>query len=88
MNIQEFVKNRPYFVWWTSDYDKLSQDAIVEATLNSGNWEDVQELIRILGKEKVAQIFFEQSHKDRPNYHPKTKHFFALYFHEYAPRNS
>ncbi len=88
MNIQEFIIKHPHFVWWNTNPETLSTEAIVEATLNFGNWEDVQEIIDILGKEEVARIFFIQTKQRRSNYHPKTKHFFTLYFHDYALRNS
>lgn len=84
MRLNEFIKKRPRLIWYTKNYDGLSAESIVEATLNYGNWDDVQGLIKILGVKKTARIFFKQTAQKRSNYHKKTKHYFALYFKEYA----
>lgn len=87
MTIHDFIKKRPYLVWWVKEYDKLNAAAIVEATLNYGDWNDVQTLIKILGLTKVAKIFHEQSKSSklgRQNYSAKTKNYFTLYFKAHA----
>jgi len=87
MTLQDFIKKRKYLIWWVKDYDKLDAPAIIEATLNYGDWDDVQTLIKTLGIKKVAKIFFEKSKPSkigRQNYSARTKHFFSLYFAKYA----
>lgn len=87
MPLGDFIKKRRHLVWWVKDYDKLSEAAVVEATLNYGDWDDVQTLLKLLGKQKVASIFRTKSKPSpmgRQNYAPKTKHFFTLYFNKYA----
>lgn len=87
MTLHDFIKERRHLLWWVKDYDALNAEAVVEATLNNGDWNDVQTLIRILGAEKVAQIFREHSKPSeigRQNYRPEVKHFFSLYFNRYA----
>ena len=91
MTIHDFIKKRKYLIWWVKDYDHLSAASIVEATLNYGDWDDVQKLIKILGMKRVARIFREKSKLSpmgRCNYAEKTKHFFATYFNKYAPRDT
>ena len=86
MKINEFIKKRPHLIWYTKNYDGLNAEAIVEATLNYGNWEDVQTLIKIMGIKGVARIFKAQTSPNRMriNYHSKTAHFFNLYFKRHA----
>lgn len=87
MTMHDFIKKRKYLIWWVRDYDKLKAESIVEATLNYGDWDDVQTLIKILGIKKVAKIFREKSQPSavgRQNYFKKTKHYFNLYFDKYA----
>lgn len=84
MDIHDFIKQRKYLIWYVKDYDKLSADSIVEATLNYGDWDDVQTLIKILGMQKTAEIFRKGAAKTRCNFYPKTKHYFAMYFDKYA----
>ena len=83
--IHDFIKKRKYLIWWTDNWDGLNDESIVEATLNYGDWDDVQELIKILGMNRVAEIFRQQTSPDRMrcNYHPKTKNYFTLYFNKY-----
>ena len=87
MSLQEFIKKRPYLVWSTKNYDKLSNATILEAVLNYGDWDDVQEMIKILGIKRTAEIFRAKSKPSkigRQNYRPEIKHYFALYFNKYA----
>lgn len=84
MKIKEFIKKRPYLIWHVKDYDSLSEDAIIEAVLNYGNWKDFQKLIKILGLKKTAEIFRRQTGGSRTNYDKKTKNYFGLYFDKYA----
>lgn len=88
MSLKNFIKKRKHLIWWVRDYDKLSTESIVEATLNYGDWDDVQTLIKILGIKKVAKIFRAKSKPSkmgRQNYREKAKNYFSLYFNKYAP---
>ena len=82
--IQEFIKQRPYLIWYVKDFDKLNDESIVEHTLNYGNWDDVREMIKILGIKKTAIIFKKESSQKRCNLRPEIKNYFQLYFRKYA----
>jgi len=82
--LRDFIAARPHLIWYSKDYDRMDEDAIVEATLNYGNWKDVQELIRILGIDTVAAIFKMQASRPRKNYRPEVLNYFSLYFDKYA----
>jgi hypothetical protein len=87
MDIHQFIKKRPYLVWYVKDLEKLSDESIVEHVLNYGNWDDVQEMIKILGMSKTAEIFRRKSKKSkmgRTNYRPEIINYFSLYFNKYA----
>lgn len=87
MTIHGFIKKRKHLVWWVKDYGALSVEAIVEATLNYGDWDDVQKLIKIVGIRKTASIFRRKSKPSpmgRQNYSPKTRLYFMRYFDKYA----
>lgn len=89
MTIHEFIKERPCLIWYVAkeNLDKLNEESIVEHVLNYGNWGDVQEMIKILGLQKTAQIFFKKSTPDkfgRQNYRPEIKHYFQLYFNKHT----
>lgn len=87
MTIHDFIKKRKHLIWYVKDYDKLSPESIVEATLNYGNWNDVQTLIKIMGIKKTAAIFRKCSKPGkwgRTNYDQKITNYFNLYFNKYA----
>ncbi len=84
MNIHQFIKKRPYLVWYVKDLEKLSDESIVEHVLNYGDWDDVQKMIKILGIKKTAAIFWKKSRQKRCNYRKRTKNYFSLYFKKYA----
>lgn len=84
MNIHHFIKKRPYLIWSTKNLDHLSNEAIIEAVLNYGDFDDVRKLINILGIKETARIFRNKSNQQRSNYRPEIKNYFNLYFKKYA----
>jgi len=87
MTLKNFIKKRPYLVWYVKELDSLSEESIVEHTLNYGDFNDIKKLIDILKIDKVARIFQTQIKQKRNNYNPKVKNYFNLYFKKYAPRD-
>ncbi|MEK7181388.1 MAG: hypothetical protein AAB738_03615 [Patescibacteria group bacterium] len=84
MNPAQELVRRKHLVWYTRDYDKLGDVSLVEAVLNYGDWEDVQELFKIMGIKRVAKIFNIHAFRDRTNYFPQIRNYFRLYFDKYA----
>lgn len=84
MTIADFIKKRRYLVWHTEDFKHLSEEAIVEAVLNYGDFNDVKKLFSILGIKRTAEIFMKQTRRRRCNYYPEVKNYFNLYFKKYA----
>lgn len=84
MDLRSFIKKRPYLIWHTKNFDKLSDEAVVEAVLNWGDFDDVKKLLSILGVQKTAQIFYKQLQQERINYDPKVRNYFELFFKKYV----
>ena len=84
MTAQQFIKKRPYLLWHVKDLDRVSNEAVVEAVLNYGDFDDVKKMINILGVHRAAKIFRKQIKQKRTNYDPKIPHYFELYFKKYA----
>jgi hypothetical protein len=76
---RELVQNRK-LIWGVAKEAELSEGKIVESVLSHGDWNDLQELFRLIGKKKVAEIFHKQISKPRTNYRPQTLNFFRHYF--------
>ena len=85
---KHFIKKRRYLVWYVKNPENLSQEAIVEAVLNYGDFDDVKKLFSILGIKKVAEIFRQKSKSSkigRQNYRERAKNYFSLYFNKHVP---
>lgn len=82
--INNLIKKRPYLVWHTKNYEHLSAEAIVEAVLNYGSFDDFKKLLKILGIKKTAEIFKKAAGKKRSNLRPEVRNYFRLYFNKYA----
>lgn len=78
------MRKRKYLVWYVKNPEDLPLESIVEHTLNYGNWDDVQTLIKIAGIKKIAEIFRKQTIGPRLNYDQVIMHYFNLYFNKYA----
>lgn len=85
---QNIIRQDPSLIWYTKAYDQLDERSIVEAVLNYGSWEQVQQLIKIMGIEQVARVFDWHNAQMRCNLHPIARNYFALYFARHAPRHS
>lgn len=83
-DFRDIIRKKPHLIWYTKDYDALDEEAVVEAVLNYGNWDDVQELIQIMGIKKVMAVFEAQISRPRYNYFPEIKDYFHRYFQKYA----
>lgn len=76
----ELVQEKPYLFWYVRDKECLSDEAIVEAILNRGDFDDFLKLIDLMGIKKVAEIFYRQTSLKRTNYSKKTENYFRLFF--------
>ena len=86
MTLADFARKHKELFWSTKEYDVMDERVVVEGVLNYGNWDDVQELISLLGIKRVAAVFREWTRPElwRTNYHKQVKHYFTLYFNKYA----
>ena len=81
-----FISARRHLIWYVKDLRALNPESVVEHTLNYGDWEDVQELIRIMSAAEVARIFRKQmvTGRQKGNYKKLARNFFTLYFNQHV----
>jgi len=82
--MEKFAKKRPYLFWSTNNYKNLSAAVVLENTLNYGDFNDVKEVLSLIGLKKSALIFKKQVASRRSNYRPEIANYFKLYFNKYA----
>lgn len=80
MTVNSIIKNKPYLAWYVKDPEKLSEDSVLEHVLNYGNWDDVQQFIKIKGLNETAILFNKSLNNKRTNYSPPIKSYFSRYF--------
>ena len=85
---RQLIKDKPYLIWSTKNYDGLDAPAITEAIFSGGGWDDFLSLRRIFGLGKLKNIFLDLINKRRVNLRPETVNFFNLYFKHHVPANS
>lgn len=78
--IKNIIRTKPYLFWYMNDLENLSEESIVEAVLNKGDFDDFIKLLDALGVEKTAQIFHKQIAMKRKNYSAKAENYFRLFF--------
>jgi len=84
MSVTDIIKNKPYLAWDIKNPEELSEQSVLEHVLNYGNWENVQEFIKIKGIRETAELFKQSLQKKRSNYAPEIKSYFIRYFNHYA----
>lgn len=84
---RDLIRQHPYLIWYSKNYDGFDEKVIVEAVLNYGSWQITQKLFSILGLPRTAQTFNELNSQKRCNLHPLARNYFSLYFTHYAYRN-
>ena len=84
--IKAFIHKNKALFWYTPEDKKenISLEFLVETTLNYGTLNEIKTLIRILGVQKTAQIFFSLEGRKKLNYYPEIYNFFSLFFSRYA----
>ncbi len=80
MDARDIIRRKPHLIWHVNDYDALSDESVVEAVLNYGEMFDFMDLIDVMGRERVANIFKKESSKKKSNYRPEIKNYFDIYF--------
>ena len=92
-NLIAFVREHKSLFWFTPEekLDQISLAFLTETILNYGTLDDVCELFRLVGIEKVANTFFDsirKSERRQNNYFPDVENYFSLYFKKHAPENT
>lgn len=86
VKLRGIIKDNPYLIWYTKNYDELDERAIVEAVLNYGDLEQTKQMIKIMGVEEAAKVFYWHDSQPRCNLHKLSRNYYRHYFEKYAPR--
>jgi len=87
--LKDYIRQRGALFWY-SPGDKgetVSDELLVEHILNYGTMDDVRELFRVMGLQRVAEVFFRSitlSERRKNNYTPIALNYFTLLFNRHA----
>lgn len=86
MERSEYIEQHSALFWYTPQDCKkdISDSLLVETILNYGTWEDCKELLQVLTPQRVAQVFFSVSDRQKGNYYPEIYNLFAHALRKYA----
>ena len=76
----EFIKKKPYLIWYSRNYKNLSEESIFEAIINYGNWKDFIKLQKLFGTKTLYLLFKKAVSKKRSNIRSETKNYFKKYY--------
>lgn len=86
MTRAEFInKNRDLFWYIKPEKIKdISNEVLVEFIFNYGTWDDVKELIKIIGYKELSRIFYNLSDREVGNYIPEMYDLFKRIIEKHA----
>ena len=87
--LKEFIRENSSLFWYTPQDKKedIGPEFLVETILNYGDINAVRKLFKIMGIQKVSEVFFYSinlSQRRRGNFHESTVNYFTLVFKRYA----
>jgi hypothetical protein len=87
--VKAFIRKHSSLFWYIPEDKKeeISLDVLVEFILNYGSLDDIKTLLKILGTEETARIFFRAEGRRKLNYYPEIYNYFSLYFNKYSQRD-
>jgi len=88
--IKAFIREKSSLFWSIPEDKKeeVSPALLVETILNYGTMDDVRKLIKLMGMDEVARVFFSAKGRQKLNYYPQIYNYFSLLFGKYAQGNS
>lgn len=86
MTREEFITKNAHLFWYIKKeaIPKISNEVLVEFIFNYGTWEDVKELIKIIGFQELKRVYDSITERKIGNYHPEIYNYLGLIIHKYA----
>lgn len=86
MTRELYIQEHANLFWYTpaDKKQKMSDSLLVETILNYGSLDDYRDLLSVLTPQRVAEVFFGASERQKKNYYPEIYHFFSLLLAQYA----
>lgn len=73
MTREEFINKNAHLFWYIKKdaIPKIGNEVLVEFIFNYGTWEDVKELIKIIGFQELRHVYLNVTDRKVGNYIPE-----------------
>jgi hypothetical protein len=86
MTRAEFIEKNKHLFWYMKKeaIPNISNDVLVEFIFNYGTWDDVKELIKIIGFQELKHVYENITDRRIGNYQPEILNYMGLIVNKYA----
>ena len=86
MTRSEFIEKNKHLFWYIKPekLQEISNDVLVEFVFNYGTWEDIKELIKIIGYPELKRVYENITDRKIGNYFPLVYNYLSLVVRKYA----
>ena len=86
MTRAEFIEKNKHLFWYIKKeaIPNIGNEVLVEFIFNYGTWDDVKELIKIIGFQELKVVYKGITDRKIGNYHPEILNYLGLIINKYA----
>ena len=86
MTREEFIAKNAHLFWYIKKeaIPKIGNEVLVEFIFNYGTWQDVKDLIKIIGYEELKRVYEDITDRKIGNYIPEMLDLMGRITHKYA----
>ncbi len=86
MTRAKFIEKNAHLFWYIKKeaIPNISNEVLVEFIFNYGTWEDVKELIKIIGFQELKRVYEDVTDRKVGNYLPEMLDLMGRITHKYA----
>jgi len=86
MNRAEFIEKNKHLFWYINPekLQDISNAVLVEFIFNYGTWEDVKELVALLGYDELRRVYESLDERQKGNYFDPAINYLSLLTHSHA----
>lgn len=86
MTREEFITKNAYLFWYIKKeaIPKIGNEVLVEFIFNYGTWQDVKDLIKIIGYDELKRVYEAITDRKIGNYIPEMLDLMGRITHKYA----
>ncbi len=86
MTRDEFITKNSHLFWYINKeaIPNISNEVLVEFIFNYGTWQDVKDLIKIIGFQELKRVYEDVTDRKVGNYHPEILNYMGLIVGKYA----